>query len=178
MSDAARIDDLHGARSKREQAAERGEPAVDCANERERLPGLQVHMRILAKRQAGTGNGQLRALATGSPHDRRPTPAISRRNQNSRTLATTAHTDILSGPPTTEAACGSLAPPQLVAVLINLLVVTAGLVAVGAAVFGAIQLGLTRRVTPARRLLTGRLAASGERFDPAHMPMGLSARTR
>jgi hypothetical protein len=63
-------------------------------------------------------------------------------------------------------------------VLINLLVVTAGLVAVGAAVFGAIQLGLTRRVTPARRLLTGRLAASGERFDPAHMPMGLSARTR
>lgn len=67
---------------------------------------------------------------------------------------------------------------RAVAGLINLLVVVVGLVAVGAAVFGAIRLGLTRPVAPVRRMLTRRLAVWGERFDPTPKPMRFSAQTR
>ena len=57
---------------------------------------------------------------------------------------------------------------RALAVLINLLVVIAGIVAVGAGVFGAVKLGLTRRLAPARGLLTRRLAALRRALDPSH----------
>jgi hypothetical protein len=66
---------------------------------------------------------------------------------------------------------------RAVAGLINLVVI-AGLVAAVAGVFGAIELGLTRWLTPARRLFTRRLDAWGERFDPTQRPVRFSAQTR
>ncbi len=67
---------------------------------------------------------------------------------------------------------------RAVAGLIDLLLVTAGLVAAGATVFAAIKLGLTRRLSPTRRLLTHMFAAWGERFDRAQRPMRFSPQTQ
>jgi hypothetical protein len=67
---------------------------------------------------------------------------------------------------------------RVAAVVINLLIVIAGIVAAGASVFGAVKLGLTRPLAPARRLLTRRLAGWGKRLDRSSGPMRMSARTR
>lgn len=64
------------------------------------------------------------------------------------------------------------------AALINLLIVIAGILAAGAGVFGAVRLGLTRPLAPARRLMTRRLARWEKRFDRSSGPMRLSAQAR